>query len=649
MADLGKAYVQIIPSAKGIKGNIEKELNNEMDDAGKKAGDFFSGGFGKVLKTTGKVALAASAAVATGIGVITKMAVSNYAEYEQLVGGVETLFGASADKVKQYAADAYQTAGMSANDYMTNVTSFSASLLQSLGGDTEKAAEVANRAMIDMSDNANKMGTNMESITNAYQGFAKQNYTMLDNLKLGYGGTKSEMERLIADSAALTDVQKQLGVTVDANDMSFGNIVNAISVMQASMGIAGTTSSEALGTISGSLNMTKAAWDNLLTGIANPDADLGSLIGNLVTSATAAVNNLLPVVQQALVGVVQFVGEIIPPIIDMLPGLLEQLVPVALNAFGNVMGALFGALPQLLEVALGAIMMIANGLTTNLPTIIPYVVDIILQIANTLMSNLGDLLIAAVEIILALVQGITNSIPILLAQAPVIIQNLTDSLIKAGPLLNSATTRIMIIVVSGLIQNLPQLLTAAIQIVTTLMTGIIQNIPMLLQAAEQCISQFQESFGSIDWGTLGTNIINGIVSGISASASAIATAARNAAKAALDSAKSLLGIKSPSRVFRDQVGQMIGEGMALGIEDSEGAVNKALAELSNDTTAQAQVTVTANARNGLAPAYSEAYAYQTQLAGAGGDIVIPVYIGQRKIEQIVVNAINKNNYKSGGR
>ena len=182
MADLGKAYVQIIPSAKGIKGNVEKELNNEMGDAGKKAGDFFSGGFGKVLKTTGKVALAASAAVATGIGIITKQAVSNYAEYEQLVGGVETLFKGSADTVMQYAAQAYQTAGMSANDYMTNVTSFSASLLQSLGGDTEKAAEVANRAMIDMSDNANKMGTSMESITNAYQGFAKQNYTMLDNL-----------------------------------------------------------------------------------------------------------------------------------------------------------------------------------------------------------------------------------------------------------------------------------------------------------------------------------------------------------------------------------------------------------------------------------------------------------------------------------
>jgi phage-related protein len=538
---------------------------------------------------------------------------------------------------------------MSANDYMTNVTSFSASLLQSLGGDTEKAAEVANRAMIDMSDNANKMGTNMESITNAYQGFAKQNYTMLDNLKLGYGGTKSEMERLIADSAALTDVQKQLGITVDANDMSFGNIVNAISVMQAHMGIAGTTSEEALGTISGSLNMTKAAWDNLLTGIANPDADLGQLIGDLVTSASAAVQNLLPVVQQALIGVTQFISEVIPPIIEMLPGLLEQLVPVALSAFGNVMGALMGALPQLLQVALDAILMIADGLQTNLPTLIPYVVDIILQIANTLMSNLGDLLIAATEIIIALAQGIVNSLPTLLAEAPTIIQNLTDSLIQAGPLLNSATVQIMNVIVAGIIQNLPQLLSSAIQIITTLTNGIIQNIPVLLQAAQQCCSSFSESFGEIDWGTLGTNIINGIVSGISSSASAIATAARNAAKAALDSAKSLLGIKSPSKVFRDQVGAMIGEGMALGIEDSEGTVNKALAELSNDTTAQAQVTVAANARNGLAPAYSEAYAYQTQLAGAGGDIVIPVYIGQRKIEQIVVNAISKNNYKSGGR
>jgi len=456
------------------------------------------------------------------------------------------------------------------------------------------------------------------------------------------------MERLIADSAALTDVQKELGITVDANDMSFGNIVNAISVMQASMGIAGTTSSEALGTISGSLNMTKAAWDNLLTGIANPDADLGKLIGDLVTSATAAVNNLLPVVQQALVGVVQFVGEAIPPIIEMLPGLLEQLVPVALNAFGNVIGALMSALPQLLNVALQAVITIANGITEALPTLVPFVVDIVLQIADTLMSNLGDLLIAATEIIVALAEGLTNALPTLLAKAPEIIQELSDGLMKAAPQLNSCTIEVMNTITAGLIQNLPLIISAALQIMTTLVNALIQNIPALLSAATRIMQSFKSSF-NIDWSSLGTNIIDGIAAGISSAAGSIASAARSAAQNALNSAKSLLGIHSPSSVFRDQVGKMIGEGMALGIEDSEGAVNKALAELSNDTTAQAQVTVAANARNGLAPAYSEAYAYQTQLAGAGGDIVIPVYIGQRKIEQIVVNAINKNNYKSGGR
>jgi phage-related protein len=265
------------------------------------------------------------------------------------------------------------------------------------------------------------------------------------------------------------------------------------------------------------------------------------------------------------------------------------------------------------------------------------------------MSNLGDLLIAATEIIVALANGIVNALPTLLTKAPEIIQKLTDALIKAGPQLNSATVEIMNVLTSGIIQNLPQLLTAAIQIITTLVNGILQNLPVLVSAAGRCIESFQSSFGSINWASLGTGIINGIVAGISSAAGSIASAARSAAQNALNSAKSLLGIHSPSRVFRDQVGAMIGKGMALGIEDSEGAVNKALAELSNDTTAQAQVTVAANARNGLAPAYSEAYAYQTQLAGAGGDIVIPVYIGQRKIEQIVVNAINKNNYKSGGR
>jgi phage-related protein len=639
MADLGTYYIQIMPSAKGIGNNIEKELNNEMGDAGEKAGGVFSGGFGKVLATGGKVALAASAAVATGIAVITKQAVSNYAEYEQLVGGIEKLYGDAADTVKQYANDAFKTVGMSANQYMASTTAFSAKLLNDFGGDSEKAAEYANKAMMQIADNANTFGKfSVDELTQVYQALARGSYMTLDNLNLGFTGTKEGMQELLDKAEELT------GVKYDINN--FNDIIDAIGAVQDSLNITGTTANEAMGTISGSINMTKAAWENLVTGIANPDADLGTLISDLVTSATAAVNNLLPVVQQALVGVVQFVGEIIPPIIDMLPGLLDQLIPVALSAFGNVMGALMGVLPQLLQVALDAILMIAEGLQTNLPTIIPYAVDIILQIANTLMSNLGDLLTAAVEIILALVQGLTNATPTLLAQAPVIIQNLTDSIIQVAPLLISACVQIMNIMVSGIIQNLPQLISAALQIITTLTNGIIANIPVLLSAASQCCSSFSESFGEIDWGTLGTNIINGIVAGISASASSIASAARQAAQSALDSAKSLLGIKSPSRVFRDQVGQMIGEGMAEGISDSENAVNRAMAELSNGTLGKAQIAVSANSRMTSSPSYGEAM--QAQLAGVG-NITIPVYIGQQKFAQAVVNAQNVMNYRSGGR
>ena len=242
----------------------------------------------------GTVVAAGVGAAATAIGTITTMAVKNYAEYEQLVGGVETLFKDSAGKVLRYAEDAYKNAGMSANEYMETVTSFSASLLQSLGGDTEKAAEYADRAIVDMADNANKMGTSMESIQNAYQGFAKQNYTMLDNLKLGYGGTKEEMARLIEDAAKLKDVQEELGITVDASSMSFGNIVNAINVMQTEMGIAGATQAEAASTIMGSIGMMKASWTNFVTGLADENADLSTLMDSVIDSFVTVVDNIVP-------------------------------------------------------------------------------------------------------------------------------------------------------------------------------------------------------------------------------------------------------------------------------------------------------------------------------------------------------------------
>ena len=307
-------------------------LTTKVDETGLKKG---LGTMGTNAKKFGagvaKSFAAIGAATATATVAITKMATSAYADYEQLVGGVETLFKGSAQKVIDYANDAFYTAGMSANQYMETVTGFSASLLQSLGGDTDKAADYANRAIIDMSDNANKMGTSMEMIQNAYQGFAKQNYTMLDNLKLGYGGTKTEMERLVREASQMEEAQKKLGITVDANSMSFGNVVNAISVVQEKMGIAGTTVAEAEKTITGSANMMKASWQNVLSAIAG-GGDLDRAINNLVYSIQKYFENIVPVVQRSLVGIGRLIERVAPLLVQNVASALIQAIPSLLNA-----------------------------------------------------------------------------------------------------------------------------------------------------------------------------------------------------------------------------------------------------------------------------------------------------------------------------
>lgn len=270
----------------------------ELDKATGKASSLIKGlgkGLGGVLATGAGLAMTAIAATTKAIGDLTKASVEAYADYEQLIGGVETLFKNSADKVEAYANRAYETAGLSANQYMETVTSFSASLLQSLGGDTDKAADYADQAIQDMSDNANKMGTDMSLIQSAYQGFAKQNYTMLDNLKLGYGGTKTEMERLLADA------EKISGIHYDIS--SFADMTEAIHVIQTEMGITGTTAKEAASTITGSLNMTKSAWENLVAGFSKKDVNLDELIQQVIDSAMKFVDNVIPVIERALNGI----------------------------------------------------------------------------------------------------------------------------------------------------------------------------------------------------------------------------------------------------------------------------------------------------------------------------------------------------------
>lgn len=309
--EMNQAQAEVNKTTKELNelGKVEDDVNKKT----KAIGDGFTV-FKGVLANLGAKAITSAVSGLKSLGgailSVKKQAIESYASYEQLVGGVDTLFKNSSQTVQKYANEAYKTAGLSANQYMEQVTSFSASLIQSLGGDTKKAAEYGNRAIIDMSDNANKMGTDMTMLQNAYQGFAKQNYTMLDNLKLGYGGTKTEMQRLISDASKLKDVQKELGVTVDSSSLSFGNIVNAISVMQKKMDIAGTTSKEASSTIEGSVNSMKASWQNLLTGLADGNQEIGPLIDEFIDSVGTAWENLKPRIKQTVDGIKQAISEI---------------------------------------------------------------------------------------------------------------------------------------------------------------------------------------------------------------------------------------------------------------------------------------------------------------------------------------------------
>lgn len=491
-----------------------KELDNttgKAKEASEKMGKFF----GSVAKTVGKASLAAIGAAATGITALTKSAVENYAEYEQLVGGVETLFKDSSAKVLEYANNAYKTAGLSANDYMETVTSFSASLLQSLGGDTEKAAEIGNMAVIDMSDNANKMGSSMESIQNAYAGFAKQNYTMLDNLKLGYGGTKEEMQRLIDDANALNAAQGNMTkYSID----SYADIVSAIHDVQTEMGITGTTAQEAATTIQGSLASTKAAWDNWLTGTGSVDTLVGTVvnsakllakaIGDILPSLTTGISQLVsqlapeipPLINQLLPGIIDSIVTLIDSLGSQLPAILATILPVitgsAPQIINTLITALISSLPIIVSSAGQLILALAAGISQSLPTLIPTIVDVVLQIVMTLVENVNLLVDAAVDLISALAEGLIAALPILIAQAPTIISRLVQELIAAAPQLLLSAAEIVVQIVSGIADNLFALGKSAGEIITTIVEGIGEMWGSLVGVGSQVVAKIREGISN---------------------------------------------------------------------------------------------------------------------------------------------------------
>lgn len=381
MATVGEAIIKLAFDGKSLKASADKEAPQIQGALGKVANMAKS-----AAKTTGKiVGLGLAAAAAGGIAAIAKLgtaAVTQFADYEQLVGGVETLFKKSADQVFKYADQAYKTAGLSANQYMEQATSFSASLLQSLNGDTAKAAKITDMAIRDMADNANKMGTDITAIQNAYRGFSKNQYQLLDNLNLGYGGTKGEMERLLKDATKLT------GVKYDIKNLD--DVFSAIHAIQGQLGITGTTAKEAEATISGSASMVKASWQNLMTGLADDTQDFDQLINNFVDSIGKFGKNIIPVIKVAMKGVVNLIQKLGPQLIQAIPPLLKDILPALIEATVMIFVEIAKMLPDLMPILVDGLILLITTLVPYIPTILGALFQAIIQSIGALLSSIGE-------------------------------------------------------------------------------------------------------------------------------------------------------------------------------------------------------------------------------------------------------------------
>lgn len=569
-------------NAEELKENSNnlKDFGEQSDESGKKVlslGDIIKANLISDAIKSGLSSMVNSVkqfgSMLIGVG---KQALESYSDYEQLSGGVETLFKDSSDVVKSYASNAYKTAGMSANEYMETVTSFSASLLQSLNKDTAKSAEVADMAITDMSDNANKMGTSMESIQNAYQGFAKQNYTMLDNLKLGYGGTQEEMQRLLKDATAIS------GIEYNIDNLS--DVYQAIHVIQGELGITGTTAKEASTTIQGSISSLKSAWSNMLTGIADDNADFGTLVTNLNDSLITALNNILPRIDVILSGVSELIvtgaNEILPNLINIgisaitnliqgislnLPQVLEsaktimsslmngfievlpELTNIAFQLIETFVTSLIEMLPQILEAGILLLTELINGIANSLPTLIPTIVNAVILMATTLIDNVDMLIDAAIQLIMGLADGLIEALPILIEKAPEIIQKLIDAFAR----------------------NFPKIIQAGGELIGKLVMGLLGSAYKLLEVAPQLIqnilSGIKEQFGAIV--EAGGNLISGIWEGITGKWEWLKEKIFSFATGITDSIKEFFGIHSPSKLFEDEIGVNLALGLGNGFRN----------------------------------------------------------------------------------
>ena len=630
---LAKAYVQIMPSAQGIKGTLAEALGGDAASVGQSWGQKLAGSIKGVI-------------TAAGIGAALGKALTEGAALEQSLGGVETLFKDSADQVIAAADNAYRTAGVSANDYMEQVTSFSATLLQGLGGDTEAAASYADKAIVQMADNANKMGTDLSAIQYAYQGFAKDNYTMLDNLKLGYGGTQAEMARLINDSGVLGDSIEVTAETV--KDVPFDKIIEAIGVIQDDLGITGTTAKEAATTLSGSFASMQAAFSNVLANLTL-GRDLGPALDGLGQAVTTFLaGNLLPAVWNILSALpgalVTFITTLGPQLAAGLSTLLPQAMAALSQAGPQMMAAartmltsfqtaVTTQLPVLLQTGVQMVQQLVAGAVQGLPALLAQASSMVGQFSSTFLVACVQLLTAGAQVVPTIVNGILQAVPTLLTTAGALINQFYTSAMAALPQLLQAGVQMVLQVVRGIVSNLPQIVTTAFQVILQFAAGILQQLPQILQtgitligqlvagliqaipqviaAIPQIISGIVDTFLSYDWLSIGTDIIRGIVNGITSAAGLVLDAIMDIANQAMDAIKSFFGIASPSKLMRDEVGRWIPAGIAKGITGNFAPLDDAMKKAADHVAARMPTA---------SLAFDAAARWQPAFAGPGGAV-----------------------------
>lgn len=610
MAELGKAYIQIVPSAKGISGSISKELGGESASAGKAAG----------LNIAGAIKGAIAAA---GIGTAIKSALEAGGNLQQSFGGLDTLYGKAADAAKKYAVEAAQ-AGISANTYAEQAVSFGAALKSAFEGDVAKAAEAANTAILDMADNSAKLGTPIEQIQSAYAGFSKGQYQLLDNLKLGYGGTKTEMERLLADASKLSGVKYDIG--------NLGDVYDAIHVIQKDLGLTGVAAAEASTTFTGSLGAMKAAGENLLANLALGE-DIGPALNTLgKTVQTFLFNNLIPMVGNIFKQLPQLIsglGSILIQGLNQISANSDALVQTAIEIVTSLAVALVEAAPYLVEAAwnlvaslgkalietdwatIGANLMtslknavdlaagkifgadtttldgLLAGITAALPGLLDKGIEIVTSLANGILTNIPQLITTAGEIMTTFGTFLLENAPMLMEKGFQLITSLVQGVISNLPAIGQAALDVMVKLIAALAANLPQILQTGIEIIGKLITGIISSIPKIIAALPKIFNAIKDAFSKFDWKKIGSDILTGIKNGILNAVSSVVEAAKEAASSIWEAVKGFFKIGSPSKLMY-YAGEMVDLGMANGIMDNRDMIDKALGTIKPDAVAKLQ-------------------------------------------------------------